>query len=142
MRLREDNPFNFKDKDPEHFEVREVPGAGKGLFASKDFRKGEFLITYRGTIKIVSADNPYSFDTGPPEDLIVYSSDDLSCIARFINDIDPFHKKKSPQKNLQRRWRMDNCLLRYNINFCGRGIEVQLQYQRSSWQKNNLLDQK
>ena len=87
------DPFEFLQSDPPCFEVREVPKAGSGLFVNRPFKKDEFIINYRGTVKPqnISTDNVYSIETGAPEFLVVDASDNLDCLARFINDVDPFH---------------------------------------------------
>ena len=67
--------------------------SGSGLFVNRPFKKDEFIINYRGKIKTQnrSTDNVYSIKTGAPEFLVVDASDNLDCLARFINDVDPFH---------------------------------------------------
>ena len=94
------DPFSFVDKDPDLFEVRDVPHAGRGLFVKREFHKGEFLLNYRGTVKIVASDNPYAFETGPPENLVVDSSEDQTCLARFINDVDPYHTRNCEARKI------------------------------------------
>ena len=87
------DPFEFLRSDPPCFEVKEVLKAGSGLFVNRAFKNDEFIINYRGKIKAqnISTDNVYSIETGAPEFLVVDASDNLDCLARFINDVDPFH---------------------------------------------------
>ena len=84
--------FEFLQSDPHCFEVKEVLKAGSGLFVNRLFKKDEFIINYRGKIKAqnISTENVYSIETGAPEFLVVDASDNLDCLARFINDVDPF----------------------------------------------------
>ena len=87
------DPFEFLRSDAPCFEVKDVLKAGSGLFVNRPFKKDEFIINYRGKIKAqnISTDNVYSIETGAPEFLVVDASDNLDCLARFINDVDPFH---------------------------------------------------
>ena len=90
------DPFEFLQSDLSCFEVKEVLKAGSGLFVNRPFKKDEFIINYRGKIKTQnrSTDNVYSIGTGAPEFLVVDASENLDCLARFINDVDPLHVQK------------------------------------------------
>ena len=85
--------FEFLQSDPSCFEVKEVLKAGSGLFVNRSFKKDEFIINYRGKIKTqnIFTDNVYSIETGAPELSVKDASDNSDCLARFINDVDPFH---------------------------------------------------
>ena len=87
------DPFDFLDSDPPNLYVKEGERAGYGLFVQRAFKKGEFIINYRGEVKTASEaqDNVYSIESGPPENLVVDVSNRTECIARFINDVDQFH---------------------------------------------------
>ena len=96
-RICDPNPpndtFELLQSDLPCFEVKKVLEAGSGLFVNRPFRKDEFIINYRGKIKTQNriTDNVYRIETGAPEFLVVDASDNLDCLARFINDVDPFH---------------------------------------------------
>ena len=66
----------FLKENRPHFEVEDVVGAGSGLFVTRAFKKREFIINDRKTIKPESLqNNVYSFETGPPEKLVVDASE-------------------------------------------------------------------
>ena len=84
------NPLNFQCEDPTDLYVKDTEYAGYGLFASRFFSKGEFIINYRGE-KTHETDNTiYVFDTGRPENIKIDATHTTDCMARYINDIDCF----------------------------------------------------
>ena len=89
------DPFLFMESDPPNsFQVQDVPGAGKGLFVTRSFAEKDFLINYRGTISAAdTSDNVYTFQVDNPVKMVVDASTRPDCLARYINDVDPFHKK-------------------------------------------------
>ena len=90
--LERQNPRNYLDVDPDDLMVKETPHAGKGLFARRFFEKGEFVCNYRGERKqTLDIDSIYIFDCGKPDFIKIDATDQLHCIGRYINDIDPFH---------------------------------------------------
>ena len=111
------DPFASLESDHPHFEVRDVHRTGRGLFVLQSFRKDKFLLNYRnyrGQMKTQAecSDNIYSIETGPPE-LLVLDATDSHCLARLINDVDPFHSQNyRPVKIYNRVWFLDHC------NFC------------------------
>ena len=85
------NPRNFQDKDPDDFYVRETEFPGNGLFVKRFFRKGDYLLSYRGDrLNFVEEDSVYVFDVGKPESILIDATRRPECKGRYINDIDPF----------------------------------------------------
>ena len=91
--LPRNEPFDFLESDPPHFEIKPVLKAGFGLFTTRSFQKHEFIINYRGDFidQQNSTDNIYSIETGAPEHVTVDASKRTECLGRYINDVDPFH---------------------------------------------------
>lgn len=68
-----------------------MPGAGLGLFATRDFAAGDVVCTYRGkllrtaeALKLDASDKLYLMRIGPQ--CYVNAAAPDSCMARFIND--------------------------------------------------------
>ena len=90
-------PQNFLLQDPSDFTVKESlsPTAGLGLFSNRLFGTREFLLIYRGDriARDDAVDNVYTFDSGPPDNVLIDASAREDCIARFINDSDFLYKE-------------------------------------------------
>ena len=90
-------PQNLLLQDPSDFTVKESlsPTAGLGLFSNRLFGTREFLLVYRGDriARDDAVDNVYTFDSGPPDIVLIDASAREDCIARFINDSDFLYKE-------------------------------------------------
>ena len=81
-----------------------IPNSGKGLFAKRDFKKGEFICKFTG--EIIDSDELYKRDIGGPRShyfidmgnktLDVYKSKGL---ARYANDAEGLTKIKGKKNN-------------------------------------------
>jgi len=106
-RDKKDNPIEFLDSDPDGFEkqwVNEIDGFG--LFAKKTFDHGDFLLNYRGIhyeTSDSSPSNPYSYEYEAPvgRTLCIDAADASTAgMARYVNDVDPFHTANAKPKIL------------------------------------------
>lgn len=83
-------PEDYLEQDPEQgFEVKFIDEhVGWGLFATKEYAIGDFLLIYRGERKngIPEKENGYIFDIPHRNEYIDAGNVELSGIARFIND--------------------------------------------------------
>ncbi|XP_072022446.1 uncharacterized protein [Amphiura filiformis] len=84
---------------------------GYGLFATRNFSKGDFLLEYRGVHRPDTAaetddvDNTYVFEyRHNGEDMLIDATDPNSCLARYINDSHKYNnaimKKKTFSGNI------------------------------------------
>jgi SET domain-containing protein len=87
-------------------EVRQtnIPGAGKGLFTSKDIKRGTRIIEYKGRIRTWKevehdADNPYIFYVA--DDHVIDASNAHESLGRYINDAKGLNKIKGLNNNAQ-----------------------------------------
>lgn len=86
-------PFTHFAETNNDVEVKasSINNAGDGLFATKDFKKGDFICWYNGVfIEPPVIENGY-YDSDyllkiPGSDLYIDAEDPLSCYGRFIND--------------------------------------------------------
>jgi hypothetical protein len=93
----------------------QIPRAGKGLYAKKDFEKGDFICWYMGfLIENVMIENEY-YDSDyilklPNKDLYICAEDEKSCYGRYIND------------SLSRR--VSNCIFEAYTDIYSAGIKA------------------
>lgn len=86
------HPAVYVNSDPPDLEVADVAGSEKGLFVSRDFDQGEFLLNYRGEEKEEAPAGPYVFEYAfGAGKRYVDATEPGSGLARYINDVDPFH---------------------------------------------------
>ena len=83
-------PEDFVDRDPDKFVVKFVNSrVGYGLFATENFRTGDFLLFYRGrklAAKDVKEFNEFLFYI-PSEDCYIDGADtELGGVGKFVND--------------------------------------------------------
>ena len=83
----------FLSEDPEGFEVKEIPGKGKGVVATRHFRKGAFLFFYRGESLLeeeydmrLSGDNPHYLLAVPNAGVFLDGKDQRYGLGRLVND--------------------------------------------------------
>ena len=87
-------PFHFFGENNEDVEIKQskIKNAGKGLFATTNFEKDEFICWYMGVLveKDFVAHGYYDSDylLGNPQhsDLIIDADDVNSCYGRYIKD--------------------------------------------------------
>jgi hypothetical protein len=87
-------PFIFTpDGNDDNVEIKKskIPRAGKGLYAKKDFKRGDFICWYMGYLiendMIVNGyyDSDYILKL-PDKNLYICAEDVNSCFGRYIND--------------------------------------------------------
>ena len=86
-------PFVFLNETSDVVEVKKslLPNAGKGLFAKKKIKRGEFIAWYTGVyVDAGSVDNDY-YDSDyiwgiTNSGLYIDAADPKSCLGRYIND--------------------------------------------------------
>ena len=89
INLWRNNHLNFLNNDPDDLEIRETVYARKGLYASRTFRKNEFVVNYRGELCARrSDDNIFVFDLGQKDNRAIDVSTLTDALGRYINDID------------------------------------------------------
>ena len=89
------NPLDFLELDPDGFEKRWITRIGGfGLFATKQLRKGDFVLNYRGVHCDDAPSNlyVYAFETSTNQSQCIDATDEAhSGLGRCINDIDPLY---------------------------------------------------
>lgn len=84
-----------------------IPGAGSGLFAAKDFRKGATVVPYAGKIRNMSlqearaTDNQYLLQAKPGQYIDARSTQ--SSLGRYANWCKPENKEKKQCKGANAR---------------------------------------
>lgn len=88
-------PAIYANCDPSGFVVKACGLIeGQGLFVEKDFGQGDFLINYRGKdVDAKESTSPYAFQyVFNNTSRCVDATHESSGLARYINDIDPYHQ--------------------------------------------------
>ena len=85
---------DFAKSDPKWLEVKIVSKyIGLGVFALKEFEKGDFIVNYRGRLSQDNKVGPAIFGIEWRNKHWTIDGTSLEqSIGRFINDTDPFHK--------------------------------------------------
>ena len=86
-------PYTHMGESSEVVEVKKskLKKAGKGLFAKKKIKKGEFICWYAGvyvnkdTVHNGYYDSDYLWEF-EDSDLVIDAADPLSCLGRYVND--------------------------------------------------------
>lgn len=86
-------PFIYFGENSEVVEIKnsKITDAGKGLFAKKKIKKGDFICWYFGVLieKDFVLNEYYDSDyllSNPHNELIIDAADPSSCYGRYIND--------------------------------------------------------
>lgn len=87
-------PFHFFGENNDNVEIKQskIKNAGRGLFATKNFAKGEFICWYFGCliekdfVENGYYDSDYLLHNPHHSDLIIDAEDEKSCYGRYIND--------------------------------------------------------
>lgn len=87
-------PFVFTpDGNNNNVEVKKskIPRAGKGLYAKRDLKRGEFICWYMGYLIVNDMIENGYYDSDyilklPDKDLYICAEDEKSCFGRYIND--------------------------------------------------------
>ena len=84
-------PYVFMSDSSPDVEIKKskITGAGKGLFAKKAFKAGDFICWYYGVSlpKIMVNEKYYDSDyLYEAYDCMIDAADPLSCFGRYIND--------------------------------------------------------
>ena len=92
-RTKVQKPESFIDNDPPGLARKPVTYMpGYGLFTTKQFSTGEFLLNYRGRSSADAVVGMFTYQFKFNEKFqYIDASDTDSGLARYVNDIDPFH---------------------------------------------------
>ena len=83
----------FARKDPDWLELKVVSKSiGVGVFARKDFQKGDFIVNYLGKLSTERKNGAAIFGTKWRNKQWTIDATEENSFDRFINDTDPFHK--------------------------------------------------
>ena len=86
-------PFEYFGENSDIVKIKKsnIPNGGKGLFATKSIKKGDFICWYFGVLIEASfVENGY-YDSdyllkSPNTNLVIDANDPKSCFGRYIND--------------------------------------------------------